>query len=198
MISTPEIVLASSSRYRARALEVLGVPFDRVAPDVDETSMPGERPEELSLRLAAEKARAVVARRPSAIVIGSDQVGVCEERILGKPGSFDNAVAQLQLLSGRVATFYTSLVVLSPQAAPWESSSTTELKFRDISEAEARTYVELDDPIDCAGSFKSESLGIALFELIRADDPSALVGLPMISLVSALRGVGVNPLSRPD
>lgn len=192
-----QLILASSSPHRARALQTLGLEFETCAPNLDESPVAGESAEELSRRLGLSKAQAVQVMFPRAVIIGSDQVGLCEGQMLGKPGSIDAACTQLEFLSGKTAQFFTSLAVTSPTRSPCIDCTLTEIKFRPISRSTAQAYVEIDSPLDCAGSFKSESLGIALFEWIRSSDPTALVGLPMIALVSALLGTGINPIARP-
>lgn len=187
------LILASTSPYRAELLQRLGLTFETAAPDVDETPLAGESPDTLALRLARAKAAAVAAAYPEAVVLGSDQVGQCAGRLLTKPGDKQRAVAELRALSGQPAVFYTAIAVQHDDRCEADVV-TTELRFRDISEAEARVYVERDEPWDCAGSFKAEALGIALFEQIRADDPTALIGLPLIATVSLLGRFGIKVL----
>lgn len=190
-----KLILASTSRYRAEALARLGLPFATQAPQVDESAQPDEPLEALALRLAHAKAAAVAAHHPHAVVIGSDQVGACNGRRLGKPAHADAAVAQLSRLSGQQATFYTAVAVHhATNARRLGRVVATELEFRTFSEAEARHYVSIDNPVDCAGSFKVEALGITLFKRVTADDPTALVGLPMIALLEQLAECGINPL----
>ena len=192
-----QLILASSSPHRARALRTLGIEFEVSAPNVDESPVAGESAEHLSQRLSLSKAQTVQTKFPLAVVIGSDQVGMCEGQMLGKPGSIEAARSQLEFLSGKTAQFFTSLSVVSPTMSPCNGCTMTELRFRPITRATAQAYVEIDSPLDCAGSFKSESLGIALFEWIRSSDPTALVGLPMIALVTALHSAGINPIAHP-
>lgn len=196
----PKLILGSSSPYRAAALETLGVAFDQLSPDIDETPRPGEAPADLASRLAVSKAECLAAQHGDAIIIGSDQVGWCQNRLLNKPATPDAARQMLHHNSGQIAWFYTALAVCSrdPQGALHTQVDviTTELKFRDLSTAEVDFYIAQDQPLDAAGSFKAEGLGIALFEYIRADDPSALIGLPLITLTHRLRQLGINPLSR--
>lgn len=185
------LILASTSRYRADMLRRLGLPFRTVGPHVDETPLTGESPDALALRLAQAKADAVAEDHARSVVIGSDQVLSDGRRCLGKPGSVAAARAQLAGLSGHSVTFFTALCVL-PQGggAPVLHVDRTEVRFRELSAEAIRRYVDADNPIDCAGSFKVEALGISLFESVRSDDPTALVGLPLIALCTALQQCG--------
>jgi septum formation protein len=196
---TPKLILGSSSVYRAAALRTLGLTFTQLSPDIDETPEAEESPEALARRLAAAKATMLARRNPEAVVIGSDQVGWCQGRLLSKPGSLAAAREMLVRNNGRAASFYTALTVSRIGRDGFEHTCTdvikTELKFRALSDAEIHRYVEQDQATDAAGGFKAESLGIALFEYIRADDPSALIGLPLIALTSRLREFGINPLA---
>jgi septum formation protein len=185
----PPLVLASTSRYRAELLTRLGLPFQTAAPGVAEGPVPGELPMDRALRLALEKARAVAARRPEALVIGSDQVAFAAGQVLEKPGDAPNARAQLARLSGAAAHFYTACAVLAP-GARLAHLDTTQVTFRSLAPAEIERYVAHDEPFDCAGGFKAESLGVALLESIDSSDPTALIGLPLIWLAGALRSVG--------
>jgi septum formation protein len=190
-----ELVLASSSPYRAELLTRLGLPFECRSPDVDETPAPGEAPEAQVRRLALDKARAVAARHPHALVIGSDQVAVCGDEVLGKPGSAARAREQLTRLSGRSVTFLTSLCLLdAPGVTHQLAVVPTRVRFRRLGAAEIGNYVDRERPLDCAGAFKSEGLGIALFEAIEGRDPTALIGLPLIELCRMLRHAGVHVL----
>ncbi len=189
------LVLASSSRYRAELLARLGLPFERSSPDVDETPGPGESPTELVIRLAQAKAAAVAASHGRALIIGSDQVAVCGDQILGKPGSVERAEAQLGALSGNTVTFQTGLCLLDAASGERQSEVvTTPVRFRHLEPQEISDYVARERPLDCAGAFKSEGLGIALFEAIGGDDPTALIGLPLIELCRMLRRAGVPVL----
>jgi len=196
----PKLILGSSSVYRASALQTLGLVFTQISPDIDETPEAGEPPEALARRLAISKASWIARRNPEAVVIGSDQVGRCQERLLSKPGSLNVARQMLQRNSGQQAVFYTALAVSQFDRHRNEQIRfdlvKTELKFRTLDDAEIHRYVEQDQAIDSAGGFKAESLGIALFEYIRSDDPSALIGLPLIALTGRLREFGVNPLAQ--
>jgi septum formation protein len=192
----PTLVLASGSRYRRALLERLGLPFVQQAPAVDETIAAGEPPAEAVMRLARAKARAVLARYPGAIVIGSDQVAVRGDEIVGKPGDAQRAVDQLTLSAGRHVEFLTGVCVLSgahPDEAE-EHIDITRVVFRRLSPEEIRNYVARDQPEDCAGSFRAEGLGIALFERIDSQDPTGLIGLPLIWLAQALRRLGLPVL----
>ncbi len=189
-----EIVLASSSRYRAQALTQLGLPFTVDAADVDETPREAESARDLAARLSAAKADAVAARHPGALVIGSDQVGEARDRLLNKPGNPQAARTQLAMLSGQTAVFHTGLC-LRVAAHRTVDVVATHLQFRKLAASEIAHYVDRDQAWDCAGSFKVEALGISLFEYVRADDPSALVGLPLIMLCTRLRAHGINPLA---
>ena len=190
------LVLASTSRYRAALLERLGLPFLVAAPGVDETTLPGEAPAQTALRLAEAKARAVAARHPDALVIGSDQIADCAGEPVGKPGSRDVAIAQLHALSGKTVVFHTGVALVD--AASGRCSATlvdVASTFRTLDAAEIGAYVDREAPFDCAGSVKSEGLGIALFERIESSDPTALIGLPLIALCRLLRGEGVDILA---
>ena len=186
------LILGSTSRYRRELLQRLHLPFEVAAPDVDETPMPGEAPEALARRLALAKARAVAARHPEAVVIGSDQVADLEGEPLGKPGTHERAVAQLQRMRGRTVVFQTALSVVC-LASSFEMSdlAPVRVRFRELSDAEIDTYLRLEQPYDCAGSAKSEGLGIALLESIENDDPTALIGLPLIRTTRLLRAAGL-------
>lgn len=187
------LVLASTSVYRKELLGRLRLPFATARPEADESALPGETPRALALRLAEVKARAVAADFPGALVIGSDQVAWAVDRVYGKPGSRDNAIRQLQELSGQVAFFDTALCLLDTATGHAETVCVpTETRFRTLSTAEIERYVDADQPLDCAGAAKSESLGVALLEYMRSDDPTALIGLPLIELCRLLRKAGVQ------
>lgn len=190
------LVLGSTSRYRRELLDRLRLPFEVCAPEVDETPLRGETPGALALRLALAKARAVAALRPEAAVIGADQVADLDGLALGKPGHFEGARAQLRLLSGRTAVFHTALAVCHGVAG-YERAlvAPVRVRFRDLVDAEIEAYLELEQPYDCAGSAKCETLGIALLESIESDDPTALVGLPLIRTAQLLREIGLDPLA---
>ena len=193
------LILGSSSRYRATALQTLGLSFQQISPNVDESPRTGEAPGDLALRLAQDKARHLARRHPDAVVIGSDQVGTCEQRLLSKPGTPAKAIQSLLQSSGKLATFYTALALARTSAngkiEVTGDISLTKLKFRDLSTEQIAFYVEQDMPTDAAGAFKAEGLGISLFDYVRAEDPSALIGLPLIALTTRLREFGIDPLS---
>lgn len=184
------LVLASTSVYRRELLDRLRLPFDTARPETDETPLPGEAPAALACRLARAKAEAVAARDPQAWVIGSDQVAELDGVPLGKPGGREGAIAQLTSMSGRAVVFRTGLCVLRAGDAPHMHLDTTTVRFRDLAADEIARYVEAERPFDCAGSFKSEGLGIALFDAIESRDPTALVGLPLIATARLLRLAG--------
>lgn len=191
----PALVLASTSRYRHELLTRLRLPFAVMAPGVDETALPGELPAALAQRLALEKARAVARLRPEAVVIGSDQVADLDGVAIGKPGSHANAVAQLRRMSGRRVVFQTAVAVVCLRSA-FEASrlAPVVVTFRRLSDDEIENYLRAEAPYDCAGSAKSETLGIALLDSIESDDPTALVGLPLIRTCELLRAAGIDPL----
>jgi septum formation protein len=191
----PRLILGSTSRYRRELLTRLRLPFEVEAPGVDETPRPGEAPAALAQRLALEKARAVAARHPQDVVIGSDQVADLAGEPLGKPGDHARAVAQLQRMSGQRVVFQTALAVVR-QDTGFEAVdlAAVSVTFRTLSDAEIETYLRLDEPYDCAGSARSESLGVALLSAIDSDDPTALVGLPLIRACALLRAAGLDPL----
>lgn len=184
------LVLASTSPYRRELLARLGLPFETDRPDVDETPAPGEPPAALAARLAEAKARVVALRHPRAWVIGSDQVAALDGRPLGKPGHRDAAAVQLRASSGRTLRFHTAFSLVQGGTVSVAHSDLTEVVFRTLGEDEILRYLDADQPYDCAGSFKCESLGITLFDAIRSEDPTALVGLPLVALARALRRVG--------
>jgi septum formation protein len=187
------LILASTSRYRRALLQRLGLPFDCVAPDADETRLPGEPAAQLAARLARLKAEAVAREHPHAIVIGSDQVALRGTDVLGKPGSIERCREQLQKSSGREVVFLTAVHVIDGAGGRAESHvDRTVVKFRELSDAEIERYIERDNPLDCAGGFKAESLGIALFERIDSSDPTGLTGLPLSWLCGALRRARVQ------
>ena len=191
----PPLILASTSPYRRALLERLGLPFSTAAPDVDERRHPGESPSELVQRLAEAKARAVALNHPDALIIGSDQVACLDDAILGKPGDHATAIAQLERASGRCVLFQTGLCVLDARSGQAQTLvEPFRVHFRLLSRARIEGYLERERPYDCAGSFKSEGLGIALFERLEGDDPAALIGLPLIRLIPWLEAAGLCPL----
>ena len=190
-----DLVLASTSIYRRELLARLGAPFRQQSPQTDETALPGDTPERLAVRRAAAKAHAVAAGNPNALVIGSDQVADCDGQVLGKPGDLDRARQQLRASSGRRVVFHTAVCLIDTRTETgreFAAIDTTTVEFRSLSNEEIETYLARELPFDCAGSFKSEGLGIALFERIESQDPSALIGLPMILLCRLLREAGVG------
>lgn len=189
--SLPPLVLGSSSRYRRELLARLRLPFTTASPDIDESCLGDETPRAQAIRLARSKVQAIALRHPDSCVIGSDQVAWCGARRYGKPGTRDAAIAQLLELSGSTVTFDTALCVIDPRSGELhEAVAPTEVVFRTLSKGEIERYVEFDDPVDCAGAAKSESLGIVLLERLTGDDPTALVGLPLIELSRMLRRIG--------
>lgn len=186
------VVLGSTSRYRRELLSRLNLPFEVASPDVDETPAPGEAPRDLALRLALAKARAVAAQHPEAVVIGSDQVADLAGQPLGKPGTHERAVQQLRQMRGQTVIFQTAVATVC-QASSFEQVdiAPVEVRFRDLSDEEIERYLRAEQPYDCAGSAKSEGLGIALLDAIHSDDPTALIGLPLIRTCRMLRAAGV-------
>ncbi|PJE79533.1 Maf-like protein YceF [invertebrate metagenome] len=195
MMKIMKLLLASSSSYRKQQLAKLGIAFDTFSPDIDETPLPSENPVSLTTRLARNKARAAVEQYPGHRIIGSDQVASLDGRIMGKPHTVQNAVEQLMCCCGRKVTFYTGLCLLNPVTGHEQTISVPfSVFFRHLSEQQIRRYVQLEKPLDCAGSFKCEELGIALFSKMEGDDPSSLVGLPLIQLNEMLFQEGVDVL----
>jgi septum formation protein len=189
------LVLGSTSRYRRELLSRLNVPFEVAAPDVDETPLPGEAPAALAQRLALAKAQAVAAKFPRSVVIGSDQVADLHGQPLGKPGNHENAVAQLRQMRGQTVIFQTALAVVCNETGfAQQDIAAVRVVFRDLSDGEIETYLRIEQPYDCAGSAKSEGLGIALLERIDNDDPTALIGLPLIRTARMIRAAGVQLL----
>ncbi|MGL5073926.1 MAG: Maf family protein [Aeromonas salmonicida] len=187
-----QLILASTSRYRKTLLEKLGLPFECAAPEVDESPLPGESAETLVARLAYAKANAIANQRDQGLIIGSDQVCVCDGQILGKPGTVEKAVAQLMAARGRSITFYTGLCVLD--AASGKAEQLVEpftVHFRTLDETAIRRYVASEMPLDCAGSFKCEGMGIVLFKGLEGRDPNSLIGLPLIGLIELLERHGL-------
>jgi 7-methyl-GTP pyrophosphatase len=194
-MGTPPLILASTSRYRRELLERLRLPFTVVAPQVDETAAPGEAPAALARRLALAKAQTVAAREPQAVVIGSDQVAELDGTALGKPGTHERAREQLRSMRGRAVRFHTAVAVARGASGfVQEQLVTVTVRFRTLSDEEIERYLRLEQPYDCAGSAKCETLGIVLADAIESDDPTALVGLPLIRTAAMLRAAGVDPL----
>jgi septum formation protein len=190
-----DLVLASTSRYRRELLARITPRIRQIAPDADETPLPMETPAALAARLAQAKARAVAEGCAGAVVIGSDQVADLSGKILGKPGTPEHARAQLAACAGHEVIFHTAIHLLDARVAPrqgYAAMDTTHVHFRALDAAEITRYVERESPLDCAGSFKSEGLGIGLFERIVCEDPTALVGLPLIALCRLLRQAGIS------
>jgi septum formation protein len=191
----PRIVLASTSRYRRMLLARLLLPFVAVAPDVDESALPGETPAATAFRLAEAKARSVAHAYPEALIIGSDQVADCAGRHVGKPGTHERAVAQLAELSGQTVTFHTGIALLDAATGRCQTALVdVRSTYRHLPAGDIEAYLRREEPYDCAGSVRSEALGIALFERIESDDPTALIGLPLIRLTDMLRVAGVSVL----
>jgi septum formation protein len=191
------LILGSSSPYRRELLSRLGLPFEVITPDIDETALPGETPETTALRLAQEKARAIALRLAptGALIIGSDQVATLDGEQIGKPGNHENALRQLQKMRGRRVIFHTALCLWdSTGAAPVIQTENVQtfVTFRDLPDHELDAYLRIEQPYDCAGSAKNEGLGIAILEKIESNDPTALTGLPLIALSSMLRKRGVT------
>ena len=188
------LILASSSAYRRELLSRLGLPFEAIAPQLDETPLPGEAPQDTALRLAREKAAAVAALHPGALVIGSDQVATLDGLQIGKPGDHARALAQLQLMRGRQVVFHTALCLWDGRADEPAQVENVQVfvTFRDLPDEELDAYLRIEQPYDCAGSAKNEGLGIALLERIDSTDPTALTGLPLIALTGMLRRAGVR------
>jgi len=196
MRSPHRLILASTSRYRRELLERLRLPFEVKAPDVDETPLPGEQPATLARRLARAKAAEVAARFPGAIVIGSDQVADLDGTPLGKPGTRERAVEQLTAMRGRMVLFHTGVAVRCvAKAVDTNELATVTVRFRNLDDAEIGRYLDLEQPYDCAGSAKAEALGITLLSAIESDDPTALIGLPLIRTCALLREAGLDPLN---
>jgi septum formation protein len=188
----PILVLASSSRYRRELLARLGFPFTSADPDLDEAALPGEAPEAQVRRLAEAKARAVARAHPAALVIGADQLAVAGGSVLSKPGVHEQAVRQLRAMRGREVTFYTGLCLLNAATGAANVDCVPfGVRFRDFSDEEIERYLRRECPYQCAGSFMSEGLGISLVERLVGDDPSALIGLPLVRLSAMLRAAGV-------
>ncbi len=194
----PQLILASTSRYRRELLERLRLPFDVLSPDVDETALPGETPAALARRLALAKAHAVAQRHPNAVVIGSDQVADLAGEAIGKPGTHERAVAQLRRMRGQSVVFQTAVaVVCAATSYSGAALVPVTVRFRPLDDAEIEHYLRAEQPYDCAGSAKAETLGIALLDAIESNDPTALIGLPLIKTCALLREAGIDPLAAP-
>lgn len=193
---TRQLVLASTSPYRRQLLERLRIPFVVAAPDVDEMPLSGETPQHLAARLALAKARAVASSFPNAVVIGSDQVADLNGQPLGKPGTHDRAVTQLRQMRGQTVVFQTAVSVVCLDSGFEETEvAAVQVTFRELSDEDIENYLRLEQPYDCAGSAKSESLGIALLSAIDSDDPTALIGLPLIRTCKMIQAAGINVLA---
>lgn len=188
----PKLILASTSRYRHELLSRLGVPFETVSPELDEAQHPGEAPLANCRRLALEKACVVALKHPDAVVIGSDQVLDLDGEALSKPNDFANALSQLTRCQGRTIVCYTALAVLAPNRDPLVDVIPTEIVYRSLSESELIAYLEREKPFDAAGAVKVETAGIKLLSAVKSDDPTAIIGLPLIRLVDFLRDVGYS------
>jgi septum formation protein len=189
------LILASTSRYRHELLQRLRLPFEVISPGVDEVALAGEAPADLAVRLAVAKAQAVAAQAADAVVIGSDQVAEIDGRTIGKPGTHERAVEQLRMMSGKRVVFHTAVAVVC-RARGFERAllAPVSVQFRSLRSDEIERYLRLDTPYDCAGSAKSEALGVVLLERIDSDDPTALIGLPLIRTCALLREAGLDPL----
>jgi septum formation protein len=191
-----QLVLASTSRYRRELLSRLRMPFEILSPEVDETPLPGETPSATALRLSVLKAQAAAATWPDALIIGSDQVLMLGSEQLGKPGDFDNAFVQLKSMQGRAMVFHTALTLLNSRTGNIQTRDVpTVVHIRPLSDAQITSYLEKETPYDCAGSAKSEALGIALMQRMDSADPTALIGLPLMALTEMLLNEGVDVLT---
>jgi len=190
-----DLLLASSSKYRRQLLGKLQLSFRCQSPDIDETALAGETPQQLVQRLSITKAQALATDNPNCLIIGSDQVACLGGRIIGKPGNKANAIKQLSDFSGNSAIFYTGLCLLNSNTHKWQAVVTLfEVEFNQLSQSQINNYLDQEQPYDCAGSFKSEGLGISLFKALKGDDPNSLIGLPLIKLCEFLRQEGIEPL----
>ncbi|AWL12030.1 Maf-like protein [Saliniradius amylolyticus] len=191
-----ELILASSSPFRQSLLNKLGITFRCQSPDIDESPVAGESPQALVERLARQKAETIAANAPHSLVIGSDQVAVIDDQIMGKPGERDKALAQLRLANGKRVHFYTGLCLLNSNSGNCQTAvEPVEVVFRRLTEQQLTAYIDKETPFQCAGSFKCEGLGISLFSAIHSDDPNTLVGLPLIRLTQMLANEGVDVLT---
>lgn len=195
-----KLILGSSSPYRKSLLEQLQIPFTCMSPNIDETQRPNESPMQFVSRLAHEKAQAIKANLPlsdNTLIIGSDQAAILEDKILGKPENIEKAIQQLSLFSGKKVDFLTGLCVLDNKTDTFDLAvEEYSVYFRELTIEEIEYYLEKEQPLDCAGSFKCEGLGITLFEKMEGNDPNSLIGLPLIKLCSSLRKMGINPLAQ--
>lgn len=190
-----QLILGSSSPFRAELLAKLGLPFDAISPDIDEQALPRENASQLVLRLSEQKAQTIAIDNPNALIIGSDQVAVLEGKILGKPGNHNNAVQQLQAASGKTVQFLTGLALLNSKTGEMQSIvEPFEVSFKVLTFEQIDFYLKQETPYQCAGSFKSEGFGISLFSKLSGDDPNSLIGLPLIRLIHMLQEQGINVL----
>lgn len=190
-----QLILGSSSPFRAEILTKLGLPFITASPDIDENALTGEQAEQLVQRLSEQKAYKIAESYPNALIIGSDQVAVLDGAILGKPGNHDNAVKQLTAASGKTVKFLTGLALLNSQTGRIQSVvETFEVGFKTLSASQIDFYLRQEQPYQCAGSFKSEGFGISLFSKLHGNDPNSLIGLPLIRLISLLEAEGIDVL----
>lgn len=193
---SPALILASSSPYRREVLQKLHLPFECVSPEIDETPFSHESPEQTSLRLAESKAKKIAEHYPNALIIGCDQVATVDGLQIGKPGNHENAVKQLTMLSGKEVVFHSAICLFDSASQHMQSTIVPYyVKFKTLTPLQIETYLHLEQPYDCAGSAKSEGMGIALLDYMRGDDPNALIGLPVIALVSMLQHAGVDVLA---
>lgn len=192
-MSSKPLILASTSPYRRQLLERLKLPFTAESPQIDEAPLAGETPHQLVLRLSEHKARAIATRHGNALIIGSDQTAVLNTEMLGKSGNRANAIAQLKRCSGNSVTFHTGLCLLDTDSGRIQLDDIVyRVKFRALTLPQIERYIDSEQPFDCAGSFKAESLGISLFEYMQGDDPTALIGLPLIRLTTMLQNAGIQ------
>jgi len=190
-----QLILGSSSPFRAELLAKLGLPFEAASPDIDEQALEGEQPADLVRRLSEQKAQAIAAHYPNALIIGSDQVAILDNTILGKPGNHANAVKQLMAASGKTVAFVTGLALLNSHTGNIQSSvETYQVEFKQLSLDQIEFYLNKEQPYQCAGSFKSEGFGISLFNKLEGDDPNTLIGLPLIRLTEMLKAEGIDIL----
>ncbi|SEA29830.1 MAF protein [Thiothrix caldifontis] len=193
---TRRLILGSTSPYRLELIQRLAIPFETAAPDIDETRHDGESARDMVLRLSLQKAQAVAAQYPDSLIIGSDQCAVLHEQVIGKPGNHENAVQQLQNSSGKTVAFLTGLCLYDSRDGSYQLDVVPfAVDFRELNDEEIDAYLHKDQPYNCAGSFRSESLGITLFRRMHGDDPTALMGLPLIRLSQMLKQAGVNLLA---
>jgi len=194
----PKVLLGSSSPFRATLLKKLHIDFEQDSPDIDETPLQNEKPQAMVERLTRLKAEALKASYPNHIIISSDQTACLDNQPLGKPHTFENAVKQLQSFSGKTVVFYTGLGVIDTIGRYHQAMDITKVRFRELSNEMIENYIEIEQPLNCAGSFKSEGLGITLFEKVESCDPNALIGLPLIELTSIFHKLGLYLPQKPS